>query len=137
HQLPDVATRFLGNSVSAHQLLDLARTTEAAGLAYARESTDWTAVARSIETATRDLRLASAAVSQMPGQRATFYAIPEPEAFDAALVKLLEALERAIALLDVVAEKHPDLTAVARTALDLRAKLYQWSQPDRQGNDAL
>ena len=137
HQLPDVATRFLGNSVSAHQLLDLARSTEAAGLAYARESTDWTTVARAIETTTRDLRLASAAVSQMPGQRATFYAIPEAEAFDTALAKLLEALERALALLDVVAEKHPDLAAVARTALDLRAKLYQWSQPDRQGNDTL
>ena len=137
HQLPDVATRFLGDSVSAHQLLDLSRSIEAAGLAYARESTDWTATARSIETATRDLRLASAAVSRMPGQKATFHAIPDPEPFDAALAGLLDALDRAVALLGIVAEKHPDLATASRSALDLRARLYQWSQPDRNGHDAL
>ena len=137
HQLPDVATRFLGSSVSAHQLLDLSRSMEAAGLAYARESTNWTEAARAVETATRDLRLASAGVSRMPGQRATFYNVPEPEGFDAALSALLVTLERAIALLDVVAEKHPDLAAVARSALEIRATLFQWSQPDREGKDAL
>lgn len=137
HQLPDVATRFLGSSVSAHQLLDLCRGMEAAGLAYAREATNWTQAAGAVETATRELRLSSAAVANMPGQKATYYAIPDPEPFDAALTALLEALERAIALLDVVAEKHPDLAAAARMALELRARLFQWSQPDRLGNDAL
>ncbi len=137
HQLPDVATRFLGSSVSAHQLIDLCRAMEAAGLAYARESTNWTEAAAAIETATRELRLASAPVGRMPGQKATFYAIPDPEPFDAALDKLLQALDRAIALLDIVAEKHPDLAAASRSALELRARLFQWSQPDRQGHDAL
>lgn len=137
HQLPDVATRFLGTSVSAHQLLDLCKAMEAAGLAYARESTNWTQAAGAIESATRDLRLTSAAVSRLPGQKATFYAIPEPAPFDAALEALLEALDRGVALLGVVAEKHPDLAAVSRTALELRARLFEWSQPDRQGHDAL
>lgn len=137
HQLPDVATRFLGSSVSAHQLLDLGRSMEAAGLAYARESTNWTDAARAVETATRDLRLASAAVSRMPGQRATFYNIPEPEQFDAALDALINALDKAITLLGVVEEKHPDLAGVARSAREIRATLFQWSQPDREGKDAL
>jgi len=137
HQLPDIATRFLGSSVSAHQLLDLCRNTEAAGLAHAREATNWTEAARAIETATRELRLTSAAVSRLPGQKAAFHAIPEPEPFDTALGQLLQALDRAVELLNAVAEKHPDLAAAARTALELRARLFQWSQPDRQGNDAL
>ncbi|NYT24924.1 ATP-dependent DNA helicase [Alcaligenaceae bacterium] len=137
HQLPDVATRFLGSSVSAHQLLDLSRGMEAAGLAHAREATNWTEAARSVETATRELRLASAAVSRMPGQKATFYAIPDPEPFDTALADLLQSLDRAAALLGAVAEKHPDLEAVSRSALELRARLFQWSQPDRQGHNAL
>ena len=51
------------------------------GLAHARESTNWTEVVRAVETATRELRLASAAVARMPGQKATFHAIPEPEQF--------------------------------------------------------
>lgn len=137
HQLPDVATRFLGSSVSAHQLLDLCRTTEAAGLAYAREATNWTQAVGAIETATRELRLTSAAVSGLPGQKATFYNIPEPASFDAALDILLQSLDRLIELLGVVAEKHPDLAAASRMALDLRARLFQWSQPDREGHDAL
>ena len=137
HQLPDVATRFLGNSVSAHQLLDLSRSMEAAGLAHAREATNWTEAAGSIETATRELRLASAAVSRMPGQKATFYAIPDPESFDEALAGLLQSLDRGVELLGAVAEKHPDLEAASRSALTLRARLFQWSQPDRQGNNVL
>src|SRR5690606_13662373 len=44
HQLPDIATRFLGVSVSSHQLLDLARLMEATGLAHARESTNWSEI---------------------------------------------------------------------------------------------
>lgn len=137
HQLPDVATRFLGSSVSAHQLFDLCRAAEAAGLAYAREATNWTQAAGAVETATRELRLASAAVGRMPGQKATFYNIPEAESFDAALDTLVQALDRLVDLLGVVAEKHPDLTAASRMALELRARLFQWSQPDRQGHDAL
>lgn len=137
HQLPDIATRFLGTSVSAHQLLELGRSMEAAGLAHAREATNWTEAARAIETATRELRLASAAVSRLPGQKAAFHAIPEPESFDAALAQLVQALDRSVELLGAVAEKHPDLSAASKTALELRARLFQWSQPDRDGNDAL
>lgn len=137
HQLPDIATRFLGTSVSAHQLLELGRSMEAAGLAHAREATNWTEAARAIETATRELRLASAAVSRLPGQKAAFHAIPEPESFDVALAQLVQALDRSVELLGAVAEKHPDLSAASKTALELRARLFQWSQPDRDGNDAL
>lgn len=137
HQLPDVATRFLGNSVSSHQLLDLARGMEAAGLAHAREATNWTELARTVEQATRDLRLSAAPVERMPGHKATFDNIPNAEEFDKHLACLLAALDRSCQLLDVVAEKHPDLAAIARTGLDIRARLFKWSQPDRQGHSAL
>ncbi|MFA5489212.1 MAG: ATP-dependent DNA helicase [Candidimonas sp.] len=137
HQLPDIATRFLGTSVSSHQLLDLARAAEAAGLAYAREAANWSEAGKSIEYATRQLRLSAAAIEKMPGRKATFHAIPEPDAFDQALSELVDVLDKTGRLLDVVSEKHPDLAAAARTCLELRARLYRWSQPDRQGNNAL
>ncbi|NYT86561.1 ATP-dependent DNA helicase [Pollutimonas harenae] len=137
HQLPDIATRFLGSSVSSHQLLDLARATEAAGLAHARESTNWTEAGKRIEHAARALRLAAAPIEKMPGRKATFQAIPNPEEFDTALDELLGVLDHSIKLLGVVSEKHPDLAAAAKTCLDVRARLYQWTQPDRQGHNAL
>lgn len=137
HQLPDVATRFLGTSVSLHNLQDLARQTEAAGLAHARGVVDWSAVSGALQTACNELRLSAAAISQMPGGRATFNVIPDAEKFDAALDTLLEKLDKIIKLLEMLAEKHPDLNAAYKLALSLRAKLFLWTQPDRQGRHAL
>lgn len=137
HQLPDIATRFLGSSVSSHQLLDLARTAEAAGLAHARESTNWSEAGKRIEQAARQLRLVAAPIDKLPGRKATFLSIPNAEEFDAALAELLDVLDHSLKLLDVVSEKHPDLAAAAKTCLELRARLYQWTQPDRRGANEL
>lgn len=137
HQLPDVATRFLGSSVSSHQLIDLARQVEAAGLAHAREACNWTEQGQRIEHAARELRLATAAIDRLPGKKATFETLPDAEAFDTALERLIEVLDDCVQRLGIVAEKHPDLTAASKTSLDLRARLFRWSQPDRQGRNAL
>lgn len=137
HQLPDIATRFLGISISSHQFLDLARLVEAAGLAQARESTNWSEVGKSIAQATQEFRLAAAPIDKLPGRKATYHAIPDPAPFDEALGNLLQVLDRTAQFLNVVAEKHPDLEAAYKTCLDLRARLFQWSQPDRQGHTAL
>jgi len=133
HQLPDVATRFLGSGVSLHQLLDLCRQIAVAGLAHAREAAAWSAVSRALEDAARTLRLAAEPIARLPGGRATFHALPEPAAFDAALAALLQALDDALDALHAVSEHHPDLLAAWRSGLDVRTRLFQWSQPDRHG----
>lgn len=137
HQLPDIATRFLGNSVSSHQLLDLARAVEVAGLAHARESTNWSEAGKRIEHAARTLRLAAAPIEKMPGHKATFQALPNALEFDEALDALIACLDNSVRLLGVVAEKHPDLSAVFKNCQELRARLFRWSQPDREGRNAL
>jgi len=137
HQLPDIATRFLGISVSSHQLLDLARNIEAAGLAHAREATNWSELGKAVEHAARTLRLSTASIDRLPGRKATFDAVPNAEEFDTALSGLIQAMDRAADLLQAVAEKHPDLAAAANACLELRARVFQWSQPDRQGINAL
>ncbi len=137
HQLPDIATRFLGTSVSSHQLLDLARAVEVAGLAHAREATNWSEAGKRIEHAAKTLRLAAAPIEKMPGRKATFQAVPNPQEFDQALESLIECLDGSARMLGVVSEKHPDLAAVFKTCQELRARLFQWSQPDREGRNAL
>jgi len=133
HQLPDTATRFLGSSVSTHQLLDFARSTEAAGLAYAREAGNWGECGRKIEHAARELRLSCAAVEKLPGRKATFETMPEPAEFDAALEALTATLAGATQALAQVAEKHPDLSAAARVGADLLVRIKRWSTPGRDG----
>lgn len=129
HQLPDTATRFLGTSLSTHQLLDFGRAAEAAGLAYAREANNWGEASRKLEHAARELRLACAAIETMPGRKATFEAVPEPEGFHAALRVLNEAVHTVTRALTQVAEKHPDLAAAARQGADILLRLKRWAPP--------
>lgn len=131
HQLPDTATRFLGSSVSTHQLMDFGRALEVAGLAYAREAAKWSDVSRHLETAARELRLTCAPLDRMPGRKATFDAIPNPEEFDEALAALREAVDTATKALGVVAEKHPDLMAAARNGAEISVRLKRWATPGR------
>ena len=114
HQLPDTATRFLGSSVSTHQLLDFGRALEAR-LAYAREAARWSDVSRHLETAAR-AAAGRAPLDKLPGRKATFEAMPEAEEFDQALAVLREAVDSATNALGAVAEKHPDLMAARATA---------------------
>jgi ATP-dependent DNA helicase DinG len=136
HQLPDTATRFLGSSVSTHQLMDFGRAMEVAGLAYAREAASWGEVSRQVETAARELRLACAPLERMPGRKATFEAIPEAEVFDVALAHLREVLDAAVRALLGVAEKHPDLMAAGRQGAELSMRLSRWATPGRDGKAA-
>ncbi|MFC4277621.1 ATP-dependent DNA helicase [Achromobacter aloeverae] len=137
HQLPDTATRFLGSSVSTHQFLDFGRAAEAAGLAYAREATNWSEAGRQVEHAARELRLACAAIERMPGRKATFEAMPDAEDFDAALAVLSNTIKSVTQGLTQVAEKHPDLMAAARLGADLLVRLKRWSTPARPGSAGL
>lgn len=131
HQLPDTATRFLGTSVSTHQLQDLSRQVEAAGLAYAREAAHWSDQAKRIEQAARELRLSCAALESIPGRRVTFEAFPQPAEFDLAREALALALDDVGRMLAAVEEKHPDLAAAARTATELGQRVHQWGRPGR------
>ncbi|ANN77063.1 ATP-dependent DNA helicase [Bordetella flabilis] len=135
HQLPDTATRFLGTSLSTHQLLDFGRAAEAAGLAYAREATNWGETARKLEHAARELRLACAAIEKMPGRKATFEAIPDSDTVHAALAALNEAVQMVTRCLTQVAEKHPDLAATARQGADILLRLKRWvAAPETSGS---
>src|SRR5690606_27471522 len=58
HQLPQVATQFLGRNVSTRQLVDFARDLHRAGRDEALDAADWTSLSAAIEQAVRELRLA-------------------------------------------------------------------------------
>ncbi len=136
HQLPDVATRFLGESVSTHQMLDLARDAMSVGLAQSRDSADWLALARPLEQAALDLRLACAQIERMPGQKSAFDALPDPAAFEDAIVDACGAVRTLGQVLAVVRERHPDLELLARRAPELFSRLQRWVPARKSGDDA-
>ncbi len=126
HQLPAVATRFLGNSLSTHQLLDASRQIEAAGLAHARGLADWPQAGKGIETAARALRLSVATLENIPGRRATLATLPERGAFDEAVESLAASLEQAVEHLTEVQDKHPDLAAALAQCKTCLQTLERW-----------
>lgn len=126
HQLPDVATRFLGESVSTHQMMDFARDVMSVGLAHSRDSADWQLLTRSIEQAARDLRLACAQVERMPGQKSAFDTLPDQDGFEGAISAACSAVRTVGQVVAAVRERHPDLELLARRAPELFARLQRW-----------
>ena len=126
HQLPDTATRFLGTSISTHQFLDLAKLVETAGLAHARESTNWSEQARRIDQAAKDLRLSCASLEKIPSRKVTYDAFIDRHEFDEARAKLKQAIAEIGDMLKVLEQKHPDLAIAARTCHELEQVMHDW-----------
>lgn len=123
HQLPDVATRFLAQSVSTAQIQDLARQVQATGLAHARETVKWESLCAAVVQACKELRLASDWLGAQTGMRALQHQFLEDVEASAALddlVKSLKALARPLADQE---QRHPDIAAHRRT---LEAYLEQF-----------
>jgi len=122
HQLPDTATLFFGEQVTAGQLAELARDAEVAARAGAREVAELPDAASGVGPAIRKLRLA---LGDMPGKLAQAVAIAR-EGFVAAMDELAAALDRLATELSLFAERSEDLGNCARRANDAAACLARW-----------
>ena len=122
HQLPDTATLFFGEQVSAGALAELARDAEVAARTGAREVPDLPAAAADLGPAIRKLRLA---LGDGGGKLAQGTAA-QREGFVPALDELVTALDRAATELGLFAERSEDLATVARRAAELQAALRRW-----------
>ncbi len=58
HQLPEIATNFLGETFSSHQCIEFAREVLLQGVQHAPEAIDWAEQTSALERAARALRLA-------------------------------------------------------------------------------
>lgn len=126
HQLPAVATRFLGQMLSTAQLLDLAKQSEVAGLAHAREVVRWSELSSALTQAVKDWRLKLDWVHQRPNRRAVPRELmQDPDSVDA-LVAVGDALQSLAQALDVNAQRHLDIAALARSAESTLERLTHW-----------
>ncbi|HEX5864637.1 MAG TPA: ATP-dependent DNA helicase, partial [Casimicrobiaceae bacterium] len=127
HQLPDTATLFFGEELSAGQLSELARDAEVEGLRTARDYAPLPDAAQGLVQALRRVRLA-AGEGQGKQPRADALRLPD---FAAALAALAAALELLAAELSLQAERGDALALCARRATDATARLARW----RDGED--
>jgi ATP-dependent DNA helicase DinG len=129
HQLPDTATLFFGEQVTAGQLAELARDAEVAARTSAREVTGLPDAAADIGPAIRRLRLV---LGDTPGKLAQRMAA-ERDGFTTELDALAAALDRLAAELARIAERSEDLDNCARRATEAAAALARWQDGLREG----
>lgn len=126
HQLPETASLFFGESVSTAQILELARDSRVAAMAYARDFAPLPEAALGLEKAARDLRLEC---GDTPG-RVPARSLASNTGFAAAVRQVDEALAVLIERLHMQAERHADLDKARERAYDLTERLRRWRDED-------
>lgn len=122
HQLPDTATLFFGEQVTAGQLAELARDAEIVARTAARDVPDLPDAASELAPAIRKLRLAA---GDTPAKLARDV-IMTREDFAKALDGLAAALDRLGTELSHFAERGEELAVVARRADDAARLVARW-----------
>jgi len=127
HQLPDTATLFFGEEVTAGQLGELARDAEIEALKSARDYVPLPDAAQGVAQTLRRVRLAA---GETPGKRPQIEALQRPD-FAAAIDALVAAVELLASELARQAERSDELARCAERATDAAACLARW----RDGED--
>ncbi len=124
HQLPDTATLFFGEQVTAGRLAELARDAEIAARTGAREVAELPDAAEALAPAIRRVRLTLGDVPAKLTQRVA----AEREGFAPALGELAAALDRLAAELGRYAERSEELGQCAARATEAASALARWQR---------
>lgn len=126
HQLPDVATRFLAQTVSTAQIQDLARQIQITGLAHAREAVKWEALCSGLIQSCKELRLVSEWMAENSGMRAMQHQfLADNDCFDAAQ-EVVSSLKGLYKPLETQEQRHPDIAVHLRTTSAYLDLLDSW-----------
>ena len=129
HQLPEVATRFFGVSLSATQLRELCRDTSAAGLTEAADYPEVPQAIRVVELSVSDFR---ASFRGRKG-RVAWPEVAEVKQVADALDRLVLSLAQLAEALSVVSERGKALEGCQRRCSGLINRLQELAMSDNQG----
>jgi ATP-dependent DNA helicase DinG len=134
HQLNETGIQFLGRHLSTAQLLDFGRDLLAAGLQHARGLTDWAALAGTVETAARDLRLAAGYAGAARFGARLRWTGPAPDGVDEAqwqraLDRLGDAIAACAAPLETVSELAPDFPRLSERVAAFTQRIQGFAAP--------
>jgi len=126
HQLPETATLFFGEEVTAGQLGELARDAEVEGLRSARDYAPLPDAAQALAQVLRRVKLAT---GDTPGKQPQAEALRRPD-FVAALDALSTALDALSTELGRQAERSDELAHCAQRATEAAGRLSRWREHD-------
>ncbi len=138
HQLNETGVQFLGAALGTAQLLDFCRDMLGTGLQLARGLADWQELARDCEMASRDLRLVVGKQTQYSKDARLRWTSSAPEGLHEqdwaeGLSRVEEALQMAMAGLDMVSEIAPDFQRLHERAREMAGRAKRFLQAPEPG----
>ena len=125
HQLADIGTQFLGQTVGTAQAQELARDSQACGLQHARGLADWARLAAAVLRAARELRLCGG----VGAQRMDWAQARSLAGWDAAVQGWRDALDQLAAALTQVEAAAPEFTRLVERCREQQRLLAAWQDP--------
>ncbi len=138
HQLNETGVQFLGAALGTAQLLDFTRDLLGTGLQLARGLAEWQELARDCEMAARDLRLVVGKQTQYSKDARLRWTSSAPEGLHeqdwaTGLSRVEEALQMAMAALDMVSEIAPDFVRLHDRAREMASRAKRFLQAPEKG----
>jgi ATP-dependent DNA helicase DinG len=129
HQLPEVASLFFGETVTSHQIIELARDARTEALVVAKDFVQLPQAAEALEKAVKDLRLV---FKNDPARMPKIQIDEQYPAFAQALAAVIEHVRTLEELLAHQAERAEGLEKCQQRASELITVLRNWQKGDSE-----
>ncbi|TAG25408.1 MAG: ATP-dependent DNA helicase [Burkholderiales bacterium] len=138
HQLNETGVQFLGAALGTSQMLDFTRDLLGTGLQLARGLAEWQELARDCEMAARDLRLVVGEKTKYSKDMRLRWTGSAPEGLHEqdwaeGLSRVEDALQMAMAALDMVSEIAPDFVRLHDRAREMASRAKRFLQQPEKG----
>ncbi|HZJ96529.1 MAG TPA: ATP-dependent DNA helicase, partial [Oligella sp.] len=136
HQLPDYATRFLGEQISGQKIVDWERRSLATvRLQLKGVSKEVEALIQTVSSALMEFRLQLKPLEEMQNQQALVQNLPNYDRVMGRFDELTEAIQLVVKALLKYQEKHPDLQAATREGATIYDGLMRWSRSHKRNEE--
>ncbi len=136
HQLPDYATRFLGEQISGQKIADWERRSLATvRLQLKGVSKEVEALIQAVSSALMEFRLQLKPLEEMQNQQALVQNLPNYDRVMGRFDELTEAIQLVVKALLKYQEKHPDIQAATREGATIYDGLMRWSRSHKRNEE--
>ncbi|ETD72427.1 helicase [Pelistega indica] len=135
HQLPDVATQFLGSTISLADIDKATKDIETVTASYVKSVTDWDKLCKAVKYNLLELRLLAKPIDDLPNKKVVYESIPDKDNFLTGLDTLLDSLNNILSALAKVVEHHIDIQEVYNRLSAYCSVLQQWANPEKFSSD--
>jgi ATP-dependent DNA helicase DinG len=138
HQLNETGVQFLGAALGTAQMLDFCRDLLGTGLQLARGLAEWQEIVRDCEKSARDLRLVVGEQTRFSKDMRLRWIGSAPEGLHEqdwaeGLSRVEDALQMAMAALDMVSEIAPDFVRLHERAREMASRAKRFLQKPEAG----